>query len=215
MTAINLSRVHFPVTTLGPGQRVGVWFQGCSIRCPGCLSLDTWAPGRGSTTVAAVFDAIAPHLHEADGLTVSGGEPFDQPEALRVLLEGWRASHNGDVLVYSGQSLEALHAALPALEGLVDAIVADPFDAGAGDGLALRGSDNQRLVPLSDLGSLRFGPLVAAAAGGRTLDVSFDEGCGAAFLAGIPRRGDLDRLRALLATAGHAVSTTQDPREAR
>ncbi len=212
MTAIDLSRIHFPVTTLGPGRRVGVWFQGCSIRCPGCLSLDTWAPRRGTTTVAAVLDAIVPHLLEAEALTVSGGEPFDQPEALRALLEGWRAAHSGDVLVYSGHAFEALRPTLAAIDGLVDAIVSDPYDRSGGDGLALRGSDNQRLVPLTALGRRRFGALVAAAAGERTLDVAFDEDCGAAFLAGIPRRGDLERLRALLAAAGHAASTTQDPR---
>lgn len=40
-----LSRLHFPVTTLGPGRRIGVWFQGCSIRCAGCISRDTWETG--------------------------------------------------------------------------------------------------------------------------------------------------------------------------
>ena len=44
--SVSISRLHFPVTTLGPGHRIGIWFQGCSIRCEGCLSMDTWAPGR-------------------------------------------------------------------------------------------------------------------------------------------------------------------------
>ncbi|MCT5046402.1 radical SAM protein, partial [Pseudomonas aeruginosa] len=27
---------------MGTGRRLGIWFQGCSIRCPGCISADTW-----------------------------------------------------------------------------------------------------------------------------------------------------------------------------
>ena len=89
MTELALSRIHFPVTMLGPGMRIGIWFQGCSIRCSGCISLDTWASERGITSVEAVFQTMQPFLPHADGLTVSGGEPFDQPLALvRFLLLG-------------------------------------------------------------------------------------------------------------------------------
>ena len=49
VTALALSRALFPVTTLGPGRRLGIWFQGCSIRCRGCISVDTWPPGEPAT----------------------------------------------------------------------------------------------------------------------------------------------------------------------
>ncbi len=81
VTPVALSRVHYPVTTLGPGRRLAVWFQGCSIRCPGCVSMDTWAPGRRRDG-RAVLEPGRPPSRNADGLTVTGGEPFDQPEAL-------------------------------------------------------------------------------------------------------------------------------------
>src|SRR4051794_30769668 len=107
MTAnIALSRIHFPLTTLGPGRRIGIWLQGCSIRCPGCISLDTWAKGRGATTVDAVLDSVRPWLAAADGITVSGGEPFDQEAALEALLHGLRARTSADILVFSGYPLE-------------------------------------------------------------------------------------------------------------
>ncbi|RYB04420.1 4Fe-4S cluster-binding domain-containing protein [Lichenibacterium ramalinae] len=213
MTDVALSRIHFPVTTLGPGRRVAVWFQGCSIRCVGCVSLDTWAVGRGATTVERAFDAIVPFLADADGLTVSGGEPFDQPEALAALLRAWRSAHRGDVLVYSGHPLEALEPTLSAMRGLVDAVMADPYLVDRPQTLALRGSDNQRLRVMTPLGRERLAscerPLAEA---DRTLDVTFDDLTGEVLMAGIPRPGDMARLAAVLAAGGHAVVTTADAR---
>ena len=40
---LSVNRLHHPVTALGSGSRVGIWTQGCAIRCRGCASLDTWA----------------------------------------------------------------------------------------------------------------------------------------------------------------------------
>ena len=50
-----LSRIHFPVTTLGPGRRIGIWFQGCSIRCKGCVSADTWGTGKGGVSIDEIM----------------------------------------------------------------------------------------------------------------------------------------------------------------
>ncbi|KAA5598993.1 4Fe-4S cluster-binding domain-containing protein [Blastochloris sulfoviridis] len=208
--ALHLSRIHFPVRTLGFGARIGIWVQGCSIRCTGCISMDTWDPRPGKTTVEAVLAALDPWLHAADGITVSGGEPFDQPDALRLLLMALRARHAGDILVYSGYPLEALP--LDRFDGLLDVLVAGPFDAGSGQTLALRGSDNQRLIPRTALGQSRYGPDVLAKGRTDTLEVMFDDQTGDVFLAGIPRRGDMRRLARILADAGHRAATTEDAR---
>lgn len=210
---LSLSRIHFPVTTLGPGRRVGIWFQGCSIRCPGCISMDTWAPDRGATDVHAVFHVMESFLAEADGLTVSGGEPFDQPAALHAVLSGWRARHRGDVLVYSGYSLETLRPALTRFGGLMDALICDPLDIAIPQTLALRGSDNQRLILLTDLGARIFRSFDREVAqDDQRLDIMFDDERGTVFFAGIPRRGDLGRLSTLLSAAGHDVAVTEDGR---
>ena len=46
---IAINKAHFPVTVLGPGRRIGIWLQGCSIHCKGCVSQDTWAADPGRT----------------------------------------------------------------------------------------------------------------------------------------------------------------------
>jgi anaerobic ribonucleoside-triphosphate reductase activating protein len=208
-----LSRIHYPVHSLGPGARVGIWFQGCSIRCRGCISSDTWAANRGWTTVEDVITFARNWLTQAEGVTISGGEPFDQTDALHDLLARIRESHQGDILVYSGYPVESLAPKLEGFHGLIDTLIADPFDIGAPQSLALRGSDNQRLLTFTPLGETRYRSFDRAAnASDRRLDVMFDDATGQVWFAGIPGRGDLGRLAALLLANGHDVATTEDKR---
>jgi anaerobic ribonucleoside-triphosphate reductase activating protein len=211
-TTVNLSRIHFPVTTLGPGRRIGIWFQGCSIRCPGCISVDTWAHGRGTTTIAEVVDAISPWLSMADGITVSGGEPFDQREALFELLARLRALTAADILLFTGYPWITISEALSSWPPLIDAIVTDPFDIDEKQTLALRGSDNQELHLMTPLGRARFEsfdrPINES---DRSFDVMFDEN-GDVWLAGIPARGDFRRLRNILEGRGSTLGISEDTR---
>ncbi|MFJ2462502.1 4Fe-4S single cluster domain-containing protein [Pseudomonas sp. NPDC087615] len=200
---LSLSRMHFPVTTLGPGRRIGIWFQGCSIRCPGCISADTWGPWHRRLSLEQLLEQITPWLHEAEGITISGGEPFDQFDALRSLLEGLRRLSELDILVYSGYSLEQLNESLLQTKGLIDALISDPYIEALSQTMALRGSDNQRLSLLTPLGRARLvhyeRPLEPT---DKALDLMFDES-GSVWMAGIPRRDDLLRLRDLLHEQGH------------
>jgi anaerobic ribonucleoside-triphosphate reductase activating protein len=205
---ISISRLHYPVTTLGPGQRVGIWLQGCKIRCPGCVSLDTWAEDKGQTTVDEVVRAVTSWLGEADGVTISGGEPFDQPDALAALLSKLPLCDKQDVLVYSGYPFELIET-LPAVRlGRIDALMSDPYLVNAAQALPLRGSDNQRLHLLTELGRGRLSEYqVPGTASGKSLDVMFDDD-GTVWLAGIPRPGDMARLKSVLGAQGHEIHTT-------
>ncbi|MBT2339954.1 MULTISPECIES: 4Fe-4S single cluster domain-containing protein [Pseudomonas] len=200
---LSLSRIHFPVTTLGPGRRLGIWFQGCSIRCPGCISADTWGPGHRRLSLEQLLEQITPWLRQAEGITISGGEPFDQLDALRALLEGLRRLTDLDILIYSGYSLEQLDEPLLQTKGLIDALISDPYIEALSQTMALRGSDNQRLNLLTPLGRARLGHYERSLEpADKALDLMFDES-GSVWMAGIPRRGDLLRLRDLLHEQGH------------
>ena len=77
--------IHYPVETLGPGRRVGVWLQGCSIHCEGCISPENQP---FDETCSMSVDEAAEQIssYNCDRVTISGGEPFDQAEELLLLL---------------------------------------------------------------------------------------------------------------------------------
>jgi anaerobic ribonucleoside-triphosphate reductase activating protein len=208
---VAISRVHFPVTTLGPGARLGIWFQGCSIRCPGCISADTWHQKTERILVSELLAAVSDFARAADGVTISGGEPFEQPEALGELLAGLTSflKPGSDVLVYSGLPFASLAPWLATWDGLVDAVISEPFEAETPQTRPLMGSDNQILHALTPLGRERFAEYQRPRDGrDDRLDVMFDED-GTAWMAGVPRRGDLERLRTLLSSQGTVIHTTE------
>jgi anaerobic ribonucleoside-triphosphate reductase activating protein len=213
MTSLLLSKAHYPVTTLGPGTRAGIWTQGCTIGCDGCLSRDTWeADPRAETPVEAVLGWLRSLSGPVDGITISGGEPFQQPAALTELLLGvheWRGEDPVDILVFSGYAYSRLSRAGESrgILDLCDAVVAGPYVDGRNDGSPLRGSSNQRLVPLSDLGRERYDIRSGVAASpehDRRMQVSVNDGPEGrrVYYIGIPRRGEMDQLSSALERAG-------------
>ncbi|OTA16266.1 pyruvate formate-lyase-activating enzyme [Xenorhabdus vietnamensis] len=202
---INLSRLHYPVTSLGPGKRIGIWTQGCSIRCKGCMSPDTWRPTQQRIAVSTLIIKLKPWLTEAEGITISGGEPFEQPDALYTLLKMLRGHFSGDILVFSGYEYSALKTMLQTMEGLIDALVSGPYQQEATQNLRLRGSDNQELHLLTPLGRQRYHtyhlPLDET---DKVLDLALDAQ-GRVFIAGIPGKGDMGLFRDLLMQGDHQV----------
>jgi anaerobic ribonucleoside-triphosphate reductase activating protein len=208
---LSISRIHFPITTLGPGRRLGIWFQGCTIQCAGCISKDTWVKKPANTTVPEILALCAEYSRHADGLTITGGEPLEQSTGLLALLAEFRLllSPNADVLVYSGRTADEVLGLFTSSPGLVDAIIAEPYDEAASQTRPLMGSDNQRLYMLTPLGEERF------SAYARLRDIRddrldlMDDHSGRFWMAGIPRRGDMERLRRTLAQDGTQILTTE------
>lgn len=154
--SIRIGLTHFPVLSLGPGLRVGIWLAGCPLRCAGCVAPEWQAMDSGhATTVSELLDELLPFLKEADGVTISGGEPFAQPVALEQLLIGLRRAGVRDILAYSGYCLEQLRQVAPQATALLDALVDGPFRADLPTSSPWRGSSNQRLHILTGNPELR------------------------------------------------------------
>lgn len=202
-----VNRLHFPVTALGPGRRLGVWTQGCSVRCAGCLALDTWEPVDGVSLPVEEFRELWRRALEqgADGLTVSGGEPGDQPQSLTALLRAAReeaTGHTADLLVYTGHSLAELCRRVPELieEQLADAVISEPFRADAPTTLIWRGSANQAVTPMTPLGHERYDPHREHRPERAPMQLLASDRD--AWLIGVPRRGELAALQKALGSAG-------------
>jgi len=208
-----ISRTHHPVTVLGPGRRAGIWFQGCTIGCPGCMSVDTWradpATAVDSSEILAWLDSLP--VEAVDGVTISGGEPTEQPEALAALLDGigrWRGRRAAeraaagleppDVLVYTGREPAWLERPEAAVLAGADAVIAGPFTRELAGAAPLRGSDDQVIAVLTELGRTRYAEEVLPQRGSLQVEVVD----GTVWLIGIPLPGDLARLRESAAERG-------------
>lgn len=154
--------------------------------------------------------AVSPWLTAADGVTISGGEPFDQPQPLAELIRGVRRVNSGDILVFSGYAQEALFAEHREIIEMIDVLVSDPYRPDSGTTLALRGSDNQRISILTALGRTRYpaGLDVEPWAARRRLDLFFEGD--AVWMAGIPQAGEMAHLREELARRGVVCNTSEE-----
>lgn len=143
------------IATLGPGKRFVIWTQGCRRRCPGCITPESWPmTGGRSIPVSEIAEKI---LSDAgcDGITISGGEPFLQARALVRLTDLLHEVRDIGVIVYTGYTLEELQseaapADSPELLKRIDLLIDGTFEQALDDGGSLRGSSNQRILPLTD-----------------------------------------------------------------
>ena len=92
----------------GPGLRFVVFTQGCNFRCVGCHNPETWDMAGGYFASPAELAEQIRANPLTDGLTLSGGEPFEQPARCAELAEMVRAD-GLDVWVFSGFLFEELY----------------------------------------------------------------------------------------------------------
>ncbi len=107
MELLNLHRIVDVTAAEGPGLRCAVWTQGCSVRCPGCFNPQTWTTrgGFGLAWQDLVSRVLA--IDGIEGVTLLGGEPFDQPEPLGLFAAAVR-SEGLSVMTFTGNVLEDL-----------------------------------------------------------------------------------------------------------
>ena len=108
-TYLNLGAWQERSVVNGPGERFVLWLQGCPLRCPGCFNEE-------------FLPHIERHLIEIDemltwvldvsgieGITYTGGEPFEQAQGLALLSKQLQAA-GLTVVCYTGYTLERLAA---------------------------------------------------------------------------------------------------------
>ena len=148
----------------GPGFRFTLFTQGCPHNCEGCHNPETHDYNGGSemSTDEVIKKLLSNPL--TDGITFSGGEPFEQAGDCAVIARA--ARENGlNVWAYSGYTFEELLAKtekqpeIMELLKLTDVLVDGRFIlAQRSLSLKWRGSANQRIIDVPE--SLNAGKAV-------------------------------------------------------
>ncbi|PLX17748.1 MAG: hypothetical protein C0601_06875 [Candidatus Muiribacterium halophilum] len=100
-----LNHIILKTSVEGPGVRTALWFQGCSHRCDGCFAKHTWEKDKGfSKKVSEIIGLIL--SQETRGITISGGEPFDQFDQLYDIIHG--VKEKKDIIVFTGYEYHEL-----------------------------------------------------------------------------------------------------------
>lgn len=172
---IRIYSVAYPVTALGPGQRVVLWVAGCRRGCAGCISPEMQPVDAGKAVPA---ERLAAHVLQiytpVEGLTISGGEPFDQSEALATFICTLRTQRpEWNVIAYSGYTMEEIRSDTrrAMLLDAIDVLIDGPYRREIPRVHPLTGSGNQRVHCLTLAGEAMRDPMAACRAEGVNIGV--------------------------------------------
>lgn len=132
---------------LGPYKRYAVWVQGCNKRCKGCISPNAQSLSGGYSIPVEDLAADILSVPDIEGITISGGEPFLQQDALCELIDHIRSKRDIGVIIYTGMLYSEI--AHSALAKHCDLIVDGEYIDALNDDKSLRGSSNQKIVCVS------------------------------------------------------------------
>lgn len=149
----------------GPGIRVSLFVQGCTLRCKGCFNHGTWDFNGGieytKETEAEILEAInKPYI---SGLSILGGEPYDQLDSylLVELVHKIRLQcPEKDIWVWTGYEFDYIKNFILTKE--IDVAVTGPFKIDQKDitsNNVYRGSRNQKVIDVKS--SLKINKAVA------------------------------------------------------
>jgi anaerobic ribonucleoside-triphosphate reductase activating protein len=148
---IRVSRVLHGTVAEGPALRTAVWFQGCSIRCVGCINPHLFSFEGGELIDPS--DVVETALeHRVEGLTLLGGEPSDQADGAGQLAAAAQEAGLG-VVTFTGYRHEdlALRPEARTLLENTDLLIDGPYVRDQPEeNRTLVGSANQRFLHLSD-----------------------------------------------------------------
>ena len=154
---LNVSSTMSRSRANGPGVRAVIWVQGCTIGCRGCYSASTHLHEAYSLHPPSEIADWLQSIPDIEGVTFSGGEPFEQAAAVLETINSIRENMGSDfsVFVYTGYEIEFLRKSndrnVHDLLNAIDILSAGPFDYKLRDETSLwRGSSNQSLHFLSN-----------------------------------------------------------------
>jgi anaerobic ribonucleoside-triphosphate reductase activating protein len=138
----------------GEGVRHSLFVSGCTHHCEGCFNAPAWNFNFGKEFTKELEDTIIKDLQDSriQGLSLLGGEPFDNTEGLTPLLKRIKEeSQCSDIWSWSGYTFEYLLENKREMLEIVDVLVDGRFEIKQKDlTLKFRGSSNQRIVDVKE-----------------------------------------------------------------
>ena len=138
--------------TLGYGNRIGIWIIGCSHHCHNCSNPELWNSNPSKDISIDNIVKCIEKIKDADGITITGGDPFEQPKELLSLVLRLKELKYEDILVYSGYTYkqltskgESYQTILDNIGVLIDGLYIDELN----DNKSIRGSSNQCIYVLN------------------------------------------------------------------
>lgn len=135
----------------GPGIRTTFFVTGCTHKCPECFNEEYQDKNFGDLWTDEETNKVIDYLNSdvVKGLTILGGEPFQNTKDLIQIVKKIKEKTNKDIWIYSGYSFEELseNSVQRQLLELCDFLVDGLFKIDLKDlKLRFRGSSNQRII---------------------------------------------------------------------
>jgi anaerobic ribonucleoside-triphosphate reductase activating protein len=131
--------------------RFVVWSQGCSLGCVGCFNPNTHpAHGAARRDVADLIDEVL-GTDGIEGVTLTGGEPLEQPGPVQAFCRALRHRSNLGIIVLTGFARAEVQGDPRRAAAVADAdlVIAGRFNARLRLGSGLRGSSNKEYWALT------------------------------------------------------------------
>lgn len=135
----------------GPGLRSVLWVQGCSLSCSGCFNPESHDFASGQLIAVEEIVEWFKAADETEGISISGGEPLQQPEAIIELLERVRQETELSSLLFTGFTFQEV-SKMSVGEGLLaclDVLICGRYEQDLRVGRNLIGSSNKTVHFLS------------------------------------------------------------------
>ena len=152
MTTLSVMTIYHDSICDGEGLRSVVFLAGCPHHCKGCHNPESWNMRNGKEM--SVDDILAElKANPLTDVTLSGGEPFLQEEAVLELVKRIKAETDKTIWSWSGWTFEELktHPIRAEILRYIDVSVDGRFIVEQRDTkLKWRGSPNQRVLKLEN-----------------------------------------------------------------
>jgi len=151
-TLLNVADIETHSVSNGPSVRFVIWVQGCPFRCHGCSNGDFLEFRPAQLMPVSLLTSRILDTPGIEGITLSGGEPMSQAEALVKLVSPLKSA-GLSVVCFSGYTVEELQMSSnpwqTRLLKLIDILI-DGRYVSSQPGAGLTGSRNQKVHYLTN-----------------------------------------------------------------